>query len=145
MIKTDREYQEAKKRLESEFKSTDNQRAKLKKSGLDKDQIKLALDPLISFAHQLKEEVEEYERLKRGDFSALDNLHGIGRMLVALRIFRGMKQTELAQKLGVTDSQISRDEANEYFGASIEKIQKVLEAMHVTLKTTVEHPFSKAG
>jgi integrase len=85
--------------------------------------------------------IEEYEKLKRGDFGDLTNLYGIGRTLVALRIFKGMKQSELAAKLQVKESQVSRDESNEYHGASVEKIQKVLDVLGVTLKTKVEYQF----
>ena len=139
MIKTEKEYLESKKRLVEEQKMIEDQLKKLKSAGLTKDQIKLAIDPLTSFMFQLKEEIEEYERLKRGDFGDITNLYGIGRTLVALRIFKNIKQSELASKLSVKESQVSRDESNEYHGASVEKIQKVLEALGVTLKTKVEY------
>ena len=138
MIKTEKEYNEAKKRLTDEQKIIEEQQIKLKKAGLTKNQLNLAIDPLRSFLFQLKEEIEEYERLKRGEFGDLINFYGIGRTLVALRIFKKIKQSELAAKLSVKESQVSRDESNEYHGASIEKIQKVLEALGVRLKTTVE-------
>ncbi len=141
MIKTENEYLEAKKRLEEEFKTLGQHKAKMKKAGLTKEQAKLALDPLASFAMQLQEEVEEYEKLKRGQFDVLENLNGIGHMLVALRISKGIKQKELAAKMDVTESQVSRDERNEYHGASVDKIQKVLNALEVTLKSQLEDSF----
>ena len=141
MIKTEKEYLEAKKRLTNEQRMIEDQLVKLKQAGLSQDQVKLAIDPLASFMFQLKEEIQEYEKLKRGDFGDLTNLYGIGRTLVALRIFKGVKQSELAAKLSVKESQVSRDESNEYHGASIEKIQKVLDALGVTLKTKVEYQF----
>lgn len=145
MIKTEQEYTEAKKRLEQEFKELEAHQMKMKKAGLTKDQIQLAIDPLASFAFQLKEEVEEYEKIKRGEFGALENLEGLGRMLVAVRISKGIKQKELAEKLGVKEAQVSRDERNEYHGASIEKIQKVLNALGVTLKSEVDGVYRVAG
>lgn len=138
MIKTEQEYAEAKKRLEQEFKALEDHQNKMRKAGLTEEQIQLAIDPLTSFAFQLKEEVEEYEKIKRGEFSALENLEGLGRMLVAIRISKAIKQKELAEKLGVKEAQVSRDERNEYHGASIEKIQKVLSALGVTLKSEVD-------
>ncbi|MCM2351845.1 MAG: helix-turn-helix domain-containing protein [Bacteriovoracaceae bacterium] len=145
MIKTEQEYTEAKKRLEQEFKELEAHQMKMKKAGLTKDQIQLAIDPLASFAFQLKEEVEEYEKIKRGEFGALENLEGLGRMLVAVRISKGIKQKDLAEKLGVKETQVSRDERNEYHGASIEKIQKVLNALGVTLKSEVDGVYKVAG
>lgn len=144
MIKTEQEYLEAKKRLEHEFKALEDHQLKMKKAGLNKEQIQLAIDPLASFALQLKEEVEEYERLKRGVFDVLENLDRIGYLLVAIRISKGIKQKELAERLGVKESQVSRDERNEYHGASIEKVQKVLQALGVTLKSEVEGVFKTA-
>ena len=145
MIKTEKEYLEAKSRLANEQKVIADQKIKLKKAELTKDQIKLAIDPLSSFMLQLKEEITEYEKLKRGEFGDLINLYGIGRTLVALRIFKGIKQSELASKLVVKESQVSRDESNDYHGASIEKIQKVLDALGVTLKTKVEIQYKDVG
>lgn len=141
MIKTEKEYQESKKRLLDEHKMIEDQQTKLAQAGLSNEQINLAIDPLATFMLQLKQEVEEYEKLKRGDFSDLINFYGIGRTLVALRIFKNMKQSELAEKLGVKEPQVSRDESNEYHGASIDKIQKVLDAIGVKLKTSVEFQY----
>ena len=138
MIKTEHEYLEAKKRLEEEFRTLEQHELKMKKAGLTKEQMKLALDPLVSFSLQLREEVEEYEKLKRGQFEPIENLNGLGRMLVALRISKGIMQKELAARMNVTESQVSRDERNEYHGAAIEKIQKVLNALDAHLTSQIE-------
>ncbi len=138
MIKTENEYREAKARLEKEFQAIEAHQMKLKKAGMSKQQVQLAIDPLATFALQLQEEVEEYERLMRGQFEPLENLNGIGHMLVALRIFKGVKQKDLAEKLGIKESQVSRDERNEYHGASADKIQKVLDALGVKLHTEIK-------
>ena len=137
MIKTEREYLESKKKLEDEFKAIESQEVKMRKAGMTDKHICLALDPLASFAHQLQEEIIEYENIKRNQFEALENLKGMGRLLVALRISKGLKQKELAEKLGVKETQISRDERNEYHGASMEKVQTVLTALGVSLKSEV--------
>ncbi len=137
MIKTEQEYLEAKKRLEQEYKTLENHEKKMKSAGLTIEQMKLAIDPLVSFTLQLREEVEEYEKLKRGQFDPFVNLSGLGRSLIALRIYKGMTQKELAKKLDVLEPQVSRDERNEYHGASIEKIQKVLAALDVTIKSEI--------
>lgn len=144
MIKTEKEYLESKKRLEEEFKSIELQRTKMKKARMSKKQISLAIDPLQSFALQLQEEVQEYEKLKRGDFGIIENLAGLGRSLVALRVYKGMKQKELAEKLGVTEAQISRDERNEYRGASLERLQKIFDALGATSKTKIDAGFKDA-
>ena len=108
--------------------------------GLDEEELKRALDPLRSFHLQLEEEVQSYERLKRGDLGELHNLHGLGHTLVALRIARGLTQRELATRLGVHESQVSRDERNEYHGITVDRASRILDAMAVRLRSLVEQP-----
>jgi mRNA-degrading endonuclease RelE of RelBE toxin-antitoxin system len=74
MIRNEAEYQEASKRMAEELKRLDEHRARLRDAGLGDTEIKRVIDPIESFHLQLKEEVEAYERLKRGEFEDLDNL-----------------------------------------------------------------------
>lgn len=141
MIKTEKEYLESKNRLDQEYQTIEEHKLKMKNAGLNEDQIRMAIDPLLSFAIQLKEEVEEYEKLKRGQFDKFVNLNGIGRTLVALRIYKGLSQKQLAEKLMVAESQVSRDERNEYHGASIEKIEKILNSLGVVIKSEIDADF----
>ncbi len=94
-------------------------RLRLKETGLSDVEIKRVIDPMESFHLQLQEEVESYERLKRGKFEELDNLRGLGHLLISLRVAQGMSQRELAKKLNVHESQVSRDERNEYFEMAV--------------------------
>ena len=137
MIRNEAEYQEASKRLGDELKRLDEHRARLKVAGLGDVEIKRVIDPLESFHLQLKEEVEAYERLKRGEFEELDNLRGVGHLLITSRIAQGISQRELARRLGVHETQVSRDERNEYFGITLERAAKMLDALNVRLRTQV--------
>src|ERR1039458_10102767 len=85
MIRNETEYQEASARLADERKRLADHRVRLKKAGLSKEEIKRVSDPMESFHLQLEEEVESYERLKRGEFEDLDNLRGLGHLLISLR------------------------------------------------------------
>jgi transcriptional regulator with XRE-family HTH domain len=76
--------------------------------------------------------------LKRGEFEELDNLRGLGHLLIALRIAQGVSQRELAKRLDVHESQVSRDERNEYYGITLERVIRILEALNVRLRTKVE-------
>ena len=138
MIRNEHEYQEAVRRIEEESQRLKQQEEKLVEMGLGHEEIKRAMDPMMSFHQQLKEEVESYERLRRGEFDELRNFEGVGQLLVALRISQGMSQRELAERLGVHESQVSRDERNEYRGATVERAQRVLDALRVEVRTTVE-------
>lgn len=138
MIRNETEYQEASARLADERNRLTEHRARLKETGLSDEEIKRVIDPMESFHLQLKEEIESYERLKRGEFEELENLRGLGHLLISIRIAQGMSQRELARRLDVHESQVSRDERNEYFGITLERAIKVLDALNVRLHTKVE-------
>jgi hypothetical protein len=138
MIRNETEYQEACGRLVNERARLADHRSRLKDAGLSDEEIKRVTDPMESFHLQLQEEVESYERLKRGEFDELDNLRGLGALLISLRIAQGVSQRELARRLNVHESQVSRDERNEYFGITLERAIRILDALHVRLHSTVE-------
>jgi len=138
MIRNESEYQEASSRLAEERARFAEHRERLKTAGLNDDEIKRVIDPMESFHLQLQEEVESYERLKRGEFEELKNLRGLGHLLISLRIAKGISQRELASRLGVHESQVSRDERNEYHGITLERAGRILDALKVTLNTKVE-------
>ncbi|QKY70284.1 helix-turn-helix transcriptional regulator [Lentibacillus sp. CBA3610] len=138
MIKTESAYKEAIEKLKQDKDFIASEKEKFKNMGLEDDHIELAIQPYISFHEQLKEEVDYYERIKRGEFETVINLRTIGKTLIAYRIYLGMTQNELAEKLGVSASQISRDERNEYYGATIERIQNVMEAMEMISVTKID-------
>jgi len=138
MIRNDAEHRKAVDRIVAERKRIELLREELLSEGLNPEEVKRAVDPVESFHLQLVEEVDAYERLKRGDFGELINLHGMGRLLISLRIFRGLSQRELATRLGVHESQISRDERNEYHGITVGRAEKILEALGVKVSSTVE-------
>ena len=140
MIRNETEYQEAVKRLKEERTRHEAHEVELARVGLKADEIKRAMDPLRSFSLQLEEEVEAYERLKRGDVGELDNLHGLGRTLVALRIALGLTQRQLAERLDVNESQVSRDERNEYQGITVDRASRILDALGVTLRSAFQTP-----
>ena len=56
---------------------------------------------------------------------------------MALRIAKGLTQRELAEHLGVHQSQVSRDERNEYHGITLERARRILHAMNVDVQTAV--------
>ena len=138
MIRNEAEYQHASARLTEERNRLIEHRARLKEAGMMDEEIKRVIDPIESFHLQLKEEVESYERLKRGEFDELVNLRGLGHLLIAIRIAQGISQRDLARRLEVHESQISRDERNEYFGITLERAIKILDTLNVQLHTKVE-------
>ncbi len=144
MIRTDADYHQARARLLDEKKRLSEHEARLKERGLGLVELKRALDPFRSFTLQLDEEVEAYERMQRGSFEPLENLSGLGRLLIAARIFRKISQRELATMLGVHESQVSRDERNEYRSITVERAHRILDVLRVQL-TSEMHPLPDEG
>jgi len=138
MIRNESEYQETSRRLAEEKERIDKLGEKLRSDGEGADAVKRLTDPLVSFHLQLREEVESYERLQKGQFKEIHNLHGLGRLLIGLRIARNMSQRELAEKLDVHESQVSRDERNEYHGITIQRAAKILDVLDARLTTQVD-------
>jgi transcriptional regulator with XRE-family HTH domain len=56
-------------------------------------------------------------------------------------LFASLKEypsAKLARRLHVHESQVSRDERNEYFGITLERTIKILDTLNVQLRTRVE-------
>jgi hypothetical protein len=64
MIRSEAEYREAVKRIREEEKRLAAQRAKLEEMKLGRAEIERAMDPLVSFHEQLKEEIASYSRIR---------------------------------------------------------------------------------
>ena len=138
MICTDAEYRHALQRLAQEDETLRAQREHLVDLDLSDEEAERAMQPLLSFRAQLAEEVEAYTQMKRGDLGPLQSLTAIGRWLVGARIARGLSQAALAERLGVHESQVSRDERNDYRGVTAERAQRILEALGVRFTAEAE-------
>lgn len=77
-------------------------------------------------------------QVPKARYHDLVNFHGLGRLLVSMRIFRGMTQRDLSIRLGVHESQVSRDERNEYHGITVSRAARIFEILGARLHTTVE-------
>lgn len=138
MIKNESAYQKAVEKLKQDQAFIAGERKRFEKIGLTAEQVEMAVQPLISFHEQLKAEVEYYERIKRGSFNPIYKFTEIGKTLIAYRIYLSMSQAELAKRLKVNESQVSRDERHEYYGATTEKIENVMEAMGMKATINIE-------
>ena len=138
MIRTEEEYQAALARVEDEEQALVEERERLLAQGISPEHADIALEPYKAFRMQFLDEIEEYEKLRRGHIDDVENLGGLGRRLVLLRLYRRMTQKELAERLGVSIQQVSRDEKNEYHNAGTDKIQRVLEALGVVMRSSFE-------
>ncbi|MCM3785076.1 helix-turn-helix domain-containing protein [Neobacillus mesonae] len=136
MIKTETAYRRALEKLKDHKAYISNEKLRYESIGMSREQARLALQPLLSFKEELAEEIYDYEMIKKGSFGPLESIADLGRNLIAYRIFMNISQAELAKRLGVSEAQVSRDERNEYSGATTEKIQTVMNVLG--LKTTIK-------
>jgi hypothetical protein len=134
MIRSKREYDASLIKLKQNDSAIDKQKAQLENMNLAKADVGLILSPMLNFRNQLSQEIDAYERIKAQDWDfilSFADFHNMGRFLIALRMAFGMTQKELADLLGVTEAQISKDERNEYHGVSFEKVGRIMEAFDV--------------
>jgi HTH-type transcriptional regulator / antitoxin HigA len=87
---------------------------------------------------ELEEELREYDQLKSGDLKLpkIERLDEVAPFVVKLRIAKGISQTDLAHRLGVSKQVISRYEESDYQTVGVGRLQEILDAIGV--KTTVK-------
>ena len=90
-----------------------------------------------SIIRQLENELHEYDRLKAGELALplVERLDQIAPFVVKIRIAKGVSQTELARRLGVSKQVISRYEESDYQTVAIARLQEILDA--IGIKTVV--------
>ncbi len=130
MIKTDRAYERALERLQTDRESLSQEEQHLIAEGLSPEEVERAMAPQRTFYSQLRDEVAWYESVRRGDKHPVYSLRDLGRLLIGLRIASGLSQRELAERLDVHESQVSRDERNEYYGIGVERAQEIIDALN---------------
>ena len=141
MIKNEREYKITKASL-AKFSSALRHIAALRKSSgkYDKAQLKLQHDAAQSMANELRQQIDEYESLKKsGRFklSVLETVEVIPSSLIRARIALGWTQKDLAKRLGTTEQQVQRYESTDYESASLKRITEI-----VGILKTAAHSFS---
>jgi plasmid maintenance system antidote protein VapI len=129
VLRTEKEYQLAKKQLSKVDELLQAQREKFKAEGFSRAEIDNLIAPSLSFAKQSQEEVDFYEQLLKGEIPPASAFSSAGQLLVALRIAKGITQRDLANRLGVSEAIVSRDERNEYHGVTMEKAQRIVDAL----------------
>lgn len=134
VIRSDTELVEIRAKLTEQEARVVTYRRELEKDGLPAADIERALDPVRAFALQLRETVDEYERVRNGGLPTIVSLEDLGPALIAARIAAGVTQRELAVRLGVHESQVSRDERNDYSGVTLERASKVLNVIGVSFR-----------
>lgn len=94
----------------------------------------------------LREEMEEYERLKSAELSVISvaSLEELADGLIKARIAGGLSQRALAQRLRLKEQQIQRYEAERYASASYRRLCQVARALEVRIENEILLPRSAA-
>ena len=88
---------------------------------------------------QLEEELREYDDLKSGELTLpnVERLDQIAPFVAKMRIAKGVSQTELARRLGVSKQVVSRYEETEYQTVAISRLQEILDAIGIKALVTL--------
>jgi HTH-type transcriptional regulator/antitoxin HigA len=92
-----------------------------------------------SMIRQLEGELHEYDELKSGELTLphVERLDQIAPFIAKIRIAKGVSQTELARRLGVSKQVISRYEENEYQTVAMARLQEILDAIGIKTLVTL--------
>lgn len=123
------EYLNTLKLIEGMNRTIERHREYYAAQGYEAEHMARALGPMQCLVAGWEWEAEEYQRNLRGEIRPEKSLDSLGEQLIALRLARGLTQRELARRLGVSESQISRDENNRYCNVSPRKAERILAAL----------------
>jgi HTH-type transcriptional regulator/antitoxin HigA len=106
------------------------------KSGKRSTAIRGSYEGMI---HQLEDELHEYDLLKSGQLALprMERLDEIAPFISKIRIAKGVSQTELARRLGISKQVISRYEESDYQTVPIARLQEILDAIGVKTLVTL--------
>ena len=92
-----------------------------------------------SMIRLLEGELREYDQLKAGEVALprVERLDQIAPFITRIRIAKGLSQTELARRLGVSKQVISRYEESDYQTLSLTRLQNILDAIGIRADVTL--------
>jgi transcriptional regulator with XRE-family HTH domain len=138
MIKTEKAYRDALKAIEiMENDELAKEERRWVSKGASPEALKVILGPMRAKLADLKLEVDIFERNRAGDLSRFDDLADVGFALIGARLARGLSQRELAERLEVHESQVSRDERHEYQGITVDRLRTLCDVLEVDVNPFV--------
>jgi HTH-type transcriptional regulator/antitoxin HigA len=134
MIKSDAQRERTKVQIEGFRQAMAN--AKNETSGKRHALVRASY---VSMIRQLEGELQEYDRLKSGELTLphVDRLDQIAPFIAKIRIAKGVSQTELARRLGVSKQVVSRYEESDYQTVAMARLQEILDAIGIKTAVTL--------
>ena len=144
MLRSDASYHEAQRLLQDQDALIAASRAEFESQAITPEEIERLLQPLEIRRMALFEALKDFERTRRRDFPVIHDLNDLGKLLIAARVASGLTQRELAARLGVSETQVSRDERFVYRAVSVTRAQRILDVLGecVTLSLDYERHWS---
>lgn len=142
MIKNEREYRITKAQAKDFERALDNLRNAPAHPDVHPLLQRAELDALRSQLDDLREQLQEYEALKAGNRHTITaaSFSDLPASLIQARIAAGLSQKDLGAKLGLKEQQIQRYEATNYAGASLTRLNQIIEALNVRIHKDVYLP-----
>lgn len=134
MIRSDAEYRKAQRDLELALELLEEERDHWLEEGMTQEEADAMAEPLRLRIADLRDQIDLFERVRAGDLSMFTSLDQLGKALIAARIARGLSQREVANLVGVHESQVSRDESNEYHNVGAERMRELTAALGLTFE-----------
>ncbi len=134
MIRSDAEYGKAKRDLELALALLEEERAYWLDQGMSEHEASSMTEPMRLRVAELKDRIMLFERVREGDLSMFSGHEDVGKALIAARIAKGRTQREFAELVGSHESQVSRDEKNEYHGVGEDRLRDVMNAVGLTFE-----------
>jgi HTH-type transcriptional regulator / antitoxin HipB len=138
MIQNERQYKVTQTKLKELEQASAN--IELEDPSLHPRQILSQKNSYNKIIGTLKQELCEYEELKSGRIAVfqIESFNDLPTALIKARIALGMTQKELAEKIDTQEQQIQRYEANHYHAISFNRLMKVVQALGISFKNSVE-------
>ena len=94
-------------------------------------------DAYTSLLEDLRDDIHEYEALKRGEFplEELRKVSELPKILIKARIAQGISPKELADRLDLDEQDIQQYEANDYASATLGRISDVAMVLMIYSRT----------
>ena len=129
-----------------QYQVTQNKLHDLEQGLIELDKIKDTLHPrqfsgrknsLVKNINALQQEISDYDSLRQQQTPIkITSIKELPIALIRARIAMGMTQKELAEKMGVKEQQVQRDEANQYSSAGFRRIAEVADALGIQMQET---------
>lgn len=140
MIKNERQYRITKAQADKFAGAI--RRAATTPSSANPLMVKASREALESQLADLRAEIQEYERLRSGEFHLVE-VESFGELpgaLIRARIAAGLSQKELGERLGMKEQQIQRYEATDYASASFSTLSAIVKALGVSMREDILVP-----